>query len=467
MRRMRLRRSFLSMNLFLLCLALFFCACLPLKVNAAEEEVSKGSEQELELTASLVSLASYSDELSLLARSWLTETGWHFDSHQQLTSAADGRYHLVTKELTDGHKALLLAFPGTENLRDAKVDLRTKAVPFGGTTPKEFSKIAQGDRSAEAYASYPLVHKGFDDYTMTALFQTPVAGNQEGRTMGELLADELRLHPDEILILTGHSLGGAAATLTAARLSDMGVQPEQLRVITFGAPAVGDERFARRYEHKMQLTRVVMDGDPVAAALQSLGTRYVQFGTKERWQQNRSSARFAHEMVVYLDDALRSYLDLKLSGAMAGSAGKLLAGTPKRAAGEIVVAPLQIHMDPLLAEDLSYAQMMLEDSWQGKYSSCRLASATDGKSLTELCQNAQQAGSRYVVQQVMTTQRLRKEEYNFRVILETAVYDTKGNLLAAESKSTTASRMTPLEAVLYLQFLTLQDVDTVFGVQNT
>ena len=159
-------------------------------------------------------MASYSDELSLLAREWLAETGWQFRSQTTSTALAQGRYHLVTKEMSDGHRVVLLAFPGTENAKDAKVDLRTRSVPFGGSSVEEFHAIAQQDRHA---TSYPLVHKGFDDYTMTALFYEPAyepvdsAGDETGKTMGEHLAQELRAHPTEVLYLTGHSLGGATA----------------------------------------------------------------------------------------------------------------------------------------------------------------------------------------------------------------------------------------------------------------
>lgn len=291
--------------------ALFLPFLLMMVLLCPARALAATGEQELELASSLVAMASYSDELSLLAREWLTETGWQFQSQTTSTSLAQGRYHLVVKELPDGRRTVLLAFPGTENVSDAKVDLRTVSVPFGGSKVEEFRTIAEQDRHATAY---PLVHKGFDDYTMTALFHDPIeftedGGNKAvGQTMGEALAAELREHPEEILCLTGHSLGGAAAILTAARLSDMGVRPEQLRVITFGSPAVGNTAFARRYEKRMQLTRIVVAGDPVAAALQSLGTRYVQFGARTVWKQDRSSARFEHEMIVYLDKALRHYL---------------------------------------------------------------------------------------------------------------------------------------------------------------
>ena len=431
-------------------------------------------EQELELASSLVSMASYSDELSLLAREWLRETGWQFRSQTTSTSLAQGRYHLVTKELPDGRRAVLLAFPGTENGSDAKVDLRTVSVPFGGSTVEEFRTIAEQDRHATAY---PLVHKGFDDYTLTALFHDPIESAEDGgnkavgQTMGEALAAELREHPEEILCLTGHSLGGAAAILTAARLSDMGVRPEQLRVITFGSPAVGNTAFARRYEKRMQLTRIVISGDPVAAALQSLGTRYVQFGVRTVWKQDRSSARFEHEMVVYLDKALRHYLVGDGADVSTAEPEELawgvLASQPKAVAGGILVAAPTLELDPLVADDAAVDAKALQGAWQNRYAPCLVRSATEPSDITSLSAAARRSDCRYIVRQHVSVERVRDEDDVVRVILETSVYDAKGNLVTAASKSTTTKRMTALEAVCYLQFSTLRDLDTVFVIQNT
>lgn len=419
-------------------------------------------EQELELLSSLVAMASYSDELSLLAREWLAETGWEFQSQTTATSLAQGRYHLVTKEMPDGHRAVLLAFPGTENAKDAKVDLRTRSVPFGGSSVEEFRDVAQQDRHA---TSYPLVHKGFDDYTMTALFHKPVdlAGSGACETMGEHLAQELRAHPTEVLYLTGHSLGGAAAILTAARLSDMGVRPEQLRVITFGSPAVGNVAFARYYEKRMRLTRIVMDGDPVAAALQSLGTRYVQFGERVAWKQDRSSARFEHAMVVYLDRALRLYFSEDEVGD-----GDMLESRPLAARGGIFVAVPQLDLDPLVAGDDTADIRILQGAWQARYAPCTVQSdGQRGADMDVLIAEARAAQCRYAVRQHVSVKRSRDEADTVRVVLETSVYDAQGTFITVVSKSTTDRRMTPLEAVAYLQFATLRDLDTVFVTQNT
>ena len=55
----------------------------------------------------------------------------------------------------------------------------------------------------------------------------------------------LQLARDKPLFLTGHSMGGALAVLTACRLAKMGRPP--VAVYTFGAPRVGDPDFCAGY----------------------------------------------------------------------------------------------------------------------------------------------------------------------------------------------------------------------------
>ena len=200
---------------------------------------------ELNLATALISMSSYSAELNMLAREWLADLGWQIDTHEYATALADGRVHILARQFPDGEQIYVLAFPGTERKQDAIVDLRVTRVPFGGTTPAEFNAVAAAVENKSG--ANPLVHKGVHDYTQAALFSEKLSdfGNL---TLGEVIARDLRTHPAYTLYLTGHSLGGAAATLAAARLSDMGVSPQQLRVITFGAPAVGNTALARAYE---------------------------------------------------------------------------------------------------------------------------------------------------------------------------------------------------------------------------
>lgn len=54
--------------------------------------------------------------------------------------------------------------------------------------------------------------------------------------------------PDHKLYLTGHSLGGALAMLTAARFASAQRAAEIDAIVTFGQPRAGDREFARRFD---------------------------------------------------------------------------------------------------------------------------------------------------------------------------------------------------------------------------
>jgi triacylglycerol lipase len=122
----------------------------------------------------------------------------------------------------------LLAFRGTEpkQVRDIKTDLDKQLIPM----PDGFR--AQDDTSR--------VHQGF------------------ARALEEVWSD-LIAHLDDSealpLVITGHSLGGALATIAAHALQERMASPERkpietVSVVTFGQPRVGDGEFARQYDRR-------------------------------------------------------------------------------------------------------------------------------------------------------------------------------------------------------------------------
>lgn len=122
----------------------------------------------------------------------------------------------------------IIIFPGTASLRD----WRTGA------------KILKTDWDSEG----AMTHRGFAEAY---------------RSVGSQIACWLDEYQAETVTITGHSLGGALATLCADVLQDMGL--DVAGVYTFGSPRVGNRTFARQYDEDLDyLThRVVNARDPV------------------------------------------------------------------------------------------------------------------------------------------------------------------------------------------------------------
>ena len=414
-----------------LALFFFFLALLPQSVSAEEES-------EIDLAAALVSSASYSSDGGLLVRSWLKETDWDFQNRSTSTRAAQGRVYLARKTLADGRRFVVLSFPGTERRKDIEIDLRLSAVPFGGASPAEF-------------------HRGFNDFVTAALF-TETMPEFNGLTAGESLAEELKENPSEVLYLTGHSLGGAAALLTAARLSDLGVSRDQLQVVTFGAPAVGDEKFARLYETKIHLKRIVMKADPVAAILQSVTKRFVQFGERVDWKPRTREERFNHEMALYLDEALRHYYDASETEAVHG----LFQGRAQELAGGLYVAAPSFDLPEALAQDAPYIERAVHDALDVRYAPTVFSS--QGRTQESLFAAARAAGCKYVLVDHFSGSLLREGRGSFRLTLEEELYDSDGRLLSLESRSTSTGDLPAIEACLYLAYKGSETRDAALGL---
>lgn len=420
---------------------------LPVPPSAAAEGNDLGRAQ-LELLCALVSMSSYDDEINLIVRHRLQEMGWEYEPFWEKSNAANTNTFLVHRNIPDsGQEIYILAFPGTSSVKDAEVDLRMHRVPFGGASPQEFLEFAQ--RKDLNTASYPFVHQGFNDYTWTALFKTPLKDYGNGNeTLGEIIAGKLCGEPERKLILTGHSLGGAVAVLAAARLADMGVAPEQMDVITFGSPAVGNESFARRYETRFPLSRIVIDGDPVQGAIQSVHGGYVQFGSRIDRKQNRNSKLFAHSIAVYLDDALRNFYDARKD------AGELsthyLENCPSVAA-RVYVPYMDIQMDKEIAGDESYMREAVKDIICGRISQPVFGEEPEKAGLSALCEKGKSLGCDYVLVEDFRGTRIKQERDNFQIMMEEMLYDVDGHLMEMQSNSTTTKKMTPLEAAIYVQ----------------
>lgn len=244
---------------------------------------------------------------------YLKDHGWEFTPNR----ITDGKttVHFITARgmMADGKPLYVIAFRGSADKKDWAADFVTGQVVYGGKTLEESEKISGsllgGSKERDAiraaakkagFARPPRVHKGFNSYADLTLRMLLTSGSYE-------FLEQYRKEKEARLLLTGHSLGGAVATIVGQRLIDFGFAPDRLQVITFGAPAVGNTPFAQMYGDRLDLIRVTNSEDPVPLTLQAVLRNYKQFGKEIRFRIPRTFNNMNHFMHLYLDAGLKNY----------------------------------------------------------------------------------------------------------------------------------------------------------------
>ena len=384
-------------------------AALLMAFNLTAQAKAAASQAYMQYMSAWASMASYSDKSGLLARQMLNEYGWHSDFQARRTNDSEAKFLLAQKQI-DGKNIYLLAVTGTSSRQDIKTDLKTDSMVFGGTSPQQFIQVGRENIDENK----PLVHQGFCQYVQDGFFTNEYDGSD--RTLGEFLAAELSSDKNNQLYITGHSLGGAAAELLAARLSDMGADKTQLHVITFGAPAVGNQTFVDMYGPKLDLTRITMHGDPVKNLTQIANGKFVQFSADTKWSLPYSEAdKFAHGMLLYFDRAICQYYDQQPQAN--------------------IISNVEISFDfpPELADTQKYIEAALRENQQMLHDDNALKTHIIYK---------------------FKAQMLKRDTSNRRYYINAAkyVYDSKNRLISGGSASADTKEMTVVQASLYAAY---------------
>lgn len=197
----------------------------------------------------------------------------------------------------------IVSFRGSSNKKDWRLNFKYGKVPYDSSV-----KIAAGE---DLPNDIPLVHRGFNEYVNIALN----AKDSSGTNISDLIINDKNAD----VIITGHSLGGAVAALYASRLLDKGLEPERLRVITFGAPAVGNKIYADKYQDKIDLIRVVTNQDLIPTILKSVGG-YTHFGKLLKLPADPRIFDYfdQHEQGFYFHQAIKYYFDTEDKAIAAG-----------------------------------------------------------------------------------------------------------------------------------------------------
>lgn len=291
------------MKKILLLIVIFFVSMSTVHADDMEDAVKEYLKSTDVFAASNASLAAYDDKVGILAYEFSKVNGWHTEKHVANGAQADAYFFLASKQdESTGEMHYILSFRGTVSDKDRKIDLKTKKILFSG---EDVFEIRENSQKKDASDNLPKVHEGFLEYVLVVL-----EDSSKDESIEESLHTKLKNNPSSKILITGHSLGGAAAIIYAASLLNMGVSPEQIKVITFGAPAVGNEAFVQEYESKIDMIRVYSPYDPIPGALQSIRSGYKQFGSPLVFAADiRYKGMFQHGMEIYADLSGKYYYD--------------------------------------------------------------------------------------------------------------------------------------------------------------
>ena len=256
---------------------------------------------------------TYVPEGNAAEYNYMREYGWSIHPYKTVNDGVETNFMIaVNPRLIKGKRYGVLAFRGSSSVGDWKQDFDFKLVPYGGNTVEEFKKIALSQ--PQNSSKLPKVHRGFHEFTLGAF---NLHADIDGDAKQDDIIAKLKSDHNFVLLITGHSLGGAAATLFGERLVSMGVNKEQVPVVTFGAPAVGNNVFAKEYGDKINLIRVRTKHDVVPKVLALTG-KYKQFGKEYIFDLSRKASDMSHPLGNYFDFAFKHYYDVTADGIANG-----------------------------------------------------------------------------------------------------------------------------------------------------
>ncbi|KAJ7879387.1 Alpha/Beta hydrolase protein, partial [Mycena leptocephala] len=192
------------------------------------------------------------------------EQSLHFDGFWSHTPSDPVKDNTVEKGRTQGFVArddkrgeIAVSFRGTFNLKDAVTDARAWLTPF------DLPGIAK-DPKIRVHKGFLLPYKDVSDDVRT------------------IVKNELKSFPTYRIVVTGHSLGGAIASIAALSLKTE-FPHTTLQLDTFGQPRVGTKNFARHVENTIGVENIFravhnLDGVPMVPRI-----AYEHFAT-EYWQ---------------------------------------------------------------------------------------------------------------------------------------------------------------------------------------
>lgn len=282
-----IKRGILAILMLCICLLSFA------KISLAKEDTVSEELKETYLTtiAGACCLGSYLEDSSTEFH-YLKTIGWQVEPFVARDGKFETHYSVVKRSFRRAD-VFIVALRGSKTKNDWKINLKVGKVNYGGNTLEGMQKIAK----TPYVSGTPGVHGGFNSYANNVLRDSVV--DKQGQLTG--VFEHVKNDNKAILVLTGHSMGGAVATLLATRLADLGFPKERLKVITFGAPAIGNKQYNELYANKIDMLRITNSKDPVTGSLQTFFGGYQQCGRSKLYNIGTNTSLMQHDMSFYYD----------------------------------------------------------------------------------------------------------------------------------------------------------------------
>lgn len=402
--------------------------------NICQAADTKISREYVESYFSSIAAASclgvYNAEESM-SFNYLELMGWKIDSHVSRSGKLETHFAVASKYFKDFDKTVLMVtFRGSASKMDWKANFQAAKVNYGGNTLTEMEQLTQ----APLVKDGPAVHKGFNSYADNVLKDAVVGtdGTLQG-VFGYALNN-----PKTVIIMTGHSMGGAVATLLATRLVDLGFPKERMHVLTFGAPAIGNAVYNTMYANKIDILRITNTNDPVPGSLQTFFSNYVQCGKNIKYHLSSQIANVQHDMAMYFD---HSVINLYKQEDLEIAAGRLVPLAKCRIRKGKPLVALWAESSPGLAKmplmpDLK--RMLLEQYVKFLPSYVLLNDHFDAKEdiyKRDAISAAARVGAQYVITCSIDSVRDKGQNDSWHITQEQGVFKSDGTLLSLTSFS--------------------------------
>lgn len=314
---------------FCLTALLAVICCVPINSRAWAEEQrvnSRYAEAYFTSIAAASCLGVYLEEEDT-EYNYLRSMGWEIEPHVSRLGKVETHYTVAKRFFRDVNKQVfMVTFRGSTTSYDWKINLKTKKVNYGGSTLAEIEETAK----LPVTSQMPAVHGGFNTYATSVLRDSVVS--DEGYLRG--VFGYVQETSDAVLILTGHSMGGAVATIVGTRLVDLGFPKDRLHILTFGAPAIGNTVYNENFANKLDVLRITNTNDPIPGSLQTFFSGYTQCGRQEKYHLSPQIGNMQHDMAMYFDHSIINLYKIKDEEIAAGRMkdtpkAKLTKGVPK------------------------------------------------------------------------------------------------------------------------------------------